>query len=98
MKTIWEYVLKLEQCQACEVPKDGVILSAIELNNTIALYIGVEPDRVKEIRRFEMIFTGEEVKENLEQSGQLRRYIGTYKIPHGLIVHLFEILEIEFKE
>ena len=93
-KTIWKFVLPLENQFEIEMPRDAKILSVQAQFSRHAqaefpcLWALVHEDNPKEFRKFYLAGTGIPIGEfNLE-------FIGTFQLPSmGHVGHLFEIIE-----
>lgn len=83
MKTIWKY--EISPCCKIQVPKNGKVLTVQVQRNQPCLWILVDPNAKKEVRKFVTYGTGHEIK---YENG---KYIGTFQIDNdNLVFHVFE--------
>ena len=89
MKTIWKYELEPGKTQSIWMPGYANILDVQLQGSNPVLWALVDPAIPNEERRFQLVWTGEEMS-NLEYSG----YIGTFQAG-PTVWHLFEEYEDE---
>ncbi len=89
MNTIWKYTLEITDRQQIEMPKVRRILHVGNQNETICIWVHVDPDAAgTEMVKFEVYGTGHPIKEH----EPLRRYLGTvFTEGTQLVWHVFTI-------
>lgn len=89
MITIWKYRVEIEKYQTLELLKGSEILSVQLVGLQPFIWVKVDTEQIeKEIRRFELIGTGEELKSSKN------KFIGTLQFQGGKYVqHFFEIFD-----
>lgn len=85
MKVIHKFSLQQEPLQGIWVPKDATILTVQVQRNIPCLWVLLDPNENKVIRKIEIVGTGRELPKN-----ELK-YIGTFQLYEGaLVFHVFE--------
>ena len=88
MKTIWKFVLPVEDFVGFEMPRGAQILTVQVQNNQICMWALVDPTAPKDRRHFQVVGTGHPFK-NWQQCN----YIGSVQMLQGeLVFHVYEML------
>jgi len=89
MKTIWKYLLSIEDEQEIEIPSPAMVLCVQTQNHIPCIWCLVDPEMGLIKKKFRLVGTGWEINNSIEDL----KYIGTTLLLKGMIVyHLFEIL------
>lgn len=88
MKTVFKYLLKVDDYQTVTMPRGAQILTVQAQRDIPCIWALVETDSEPEERYFRMAGTGHRMSEK----DKFLRYIGTFQIMQGeLVFHIFEI-------
>lgn len=84
--TIWKFPLAfLGGVHSIDMPKRSTVLTAQVQHGDVCLWAIVEPNAIKEPRKFYIVGTGHEMPE------RVGRYIGTVQQMDGMLIwHIFE--------
>ena len=86
MQTIWKLVLDNSDTQV--MPVGSTLLSVHEQNESICLWVLVDPTKPTEERRFAVYGTGQPIPQKKQG------FIGTVHMMQGkLVLHVFEIFK-----
>lgn len=87
-KVIWKHELTNDGIFNILMPIGAEILALQTQDGKPCLWVLVEPEKEKEVRKFELVGTGHTINEPY-----YKKYIGTCQLQGGLLVlHLFERL------
>ena len=86
MKTIWKFSLEIKDEQEVLIPKKSKFLSLIEQSGIPTIYYLVNPDNLKEHKRFIILGTGHVHTDN-DLNGLV--FLGTVNCP-PFVWHVFE--------
>lgn len=90
MKVIHKFSLQQEPLQGIWIPKDATILTVQVQRNIPCLWVLLDPDADKVLRKIVIVGTGQEFPE------EGLRYIGTFQLFEGsLVFHVFECVGSE---
>ena len=88
MNIIWKYPLEIVEEQSLMMPEGSEILTAQIQQKVLCLWALVYSTRPQQLRKIEIIGTGNYIDENVK-----RKYISTVQMADGkLIFHVFEKL------
>ena len=88
MKTIYKYLLKVEDYQMIIMPRSAQILTVQAQREKPCIWALIETDNEPEERYFRMAGTGH----SISSKAKLLRFVGTFQIMNGdLVFHVFEI-------
>ena len=85
-QTVWKYVLKAEETQDIEMPKDYSVMSVGVQDDDIVIWVLVDPlYKDTEICRVKTYGTGWPMNADSDRY----RFVGTSQIKSGLVFHIF---------
>lgn len=93
MKEVWKYNIPINDMFSLVMPKDARILYFNTQYGNPRIWVLVKPDNERKTRYFRLVGTGHLI------NSPIKNYIGTIKLmDDGLIYHLFELNEDDYKK
>lgn len=90
-KTIWKFPIQVTSEFQLEMPRNSYIIHIDVQKSSPQLWAIVDPDSLKETRKFGLIETGVRFSDDLWDRSV---YVGTFQLNSGdIVLHLFEILD-----
>lgn len=84
MKTIWKYKLRIEEFQEIKMPYGAEILTVQIQDGAPHVWAMVDTNEPGDRRHIETVATGDKLSDGP------RKYIGTYQLETGLVLHAYE--------
>jgi len=91
MNTIYKYILAEVDYQSLNIPAKAQILSVQEQNDYLTIWVGLNTNEPSVIRDIRVFGTGNPVV--LTHPDSKLNFIGTVKMPVGLVWHVFEEID-----
>jgi len=89
LKVIWKNQLEKMGMNFVTLPADSIPLHVGEQDGRLTIWSEVHPNRQSVQKPFLVVGTGEPISENVG----IRDYIGTVRMPDGLVWHVYEVTQ-----
>jgi hypothetical protein len=91
MKEIWKQLLPIQGVRELQLPEDATLLHVDGQYEAVMLWVLVDPDAKREVRKFTVVFTGQTLPDDFDDHND---HVGTVLLDDGnLVSHVFETFE-----